>query len=206
MTLHCVEFEHEPLPTPHNIVEFLSAVDELIEQHRVNSATTFRGFVPSNYPVIYGCLKSIYDSRLVCGDRFCEWGSGVGVVASLAAMVGYESYGIEYDGNLCRVAEGIRAAFDVPVKLVHGSFIPEGVEDLIDDAFVSYDGELALHTGADRAYDEIGYAIRDFDLIFAYPWPNDIELTYKIFDRCAAQAALLLVYYDDAAIALYRKQ
>ncbi len=120
-------------------------------------------------------------------------------------MIGYESYGIEYDGNLCTVAERICEDFGLPVELVNGSFIPEGVEDLIEDAFASHDGELALHTEPDRAYEEIGYDINDFDLIFAYPWPNDVALTHEIFDRCAARGAMLLAYYDAGSIALYRK-
>jgi hypothetical protein len=205
MTLNCIEFDSESVATPSEIVEFLRAVDHLVESHRVNTPTKIRGFVPSDYLAIYPCLKVVYDSHLLCGDRFCEWGSGVGLVASLAAMVGYESYGIEYDGNLCTVAEGIFEDFDVPVNLVNGSFIPDGVEDLVQDAYATHDGELALHTDPDRAYDEIGYAINDFDLIFAYPWPNDVELTHGIFDRCAARGAMLLAYYDADSIALYRK-
>ena len=205
MTLNRIEFDYESVATPREIVEFLQAVDDLVEQHRVNTATSFRGFVPSDYVAIYRCLKVLYDSHLLCGDRFCEWGSGVSVVASLAAMIGYESCGIEYDGNLCTVAEGISEDFDVPVELVNGSFIPEGVEDLIDDAFATHDGELALHTDPDRAYEELGYTINDFDLIFAYPWPNDVQLTHEIFDRCAARGAMFLAYYDSDSIALYRK-
>jgi len=205
MTLNCVEFDYESVTTPSEIVEFLRAVDDLVEQHRVNAPITFRGFVPSDYLATYRCLKVVYDSHLLCGDRFCEWGSGVGVVASLAAMVGYESYGIEHDSKLCTVAEAVCEDFDVPVKLVNGSFIPDGVQDLIEDAFATHDGELALRTDSDCAYEEMGYAINDFDLIFAYPWPNDVELTRKIFDRCAARGAMFLAYYDGDSIALYRK-
>jgi hypothetical protein len=204
MTLNCIELDYESVATPSEIVDFLRAVDHLVQQYRVNTATTFHGFVPSDYLTIYRCLRLVYDSHLLCGDRFCEWGSGVSVVASLAAMVGYESYGIEYDRNLCTVAAGICADFDVPVTLVNGSFIPEGVEDLIENAFATYDGELALHTDPDHAYQEIGYDVNDFDLIFAYPWPNDLELTLEIFDRCAARGAMLLAYYCDDLIALYR--
>ena len=205
MTLHCIEFDYEAVVTPSEVVEFLRAVEHLVEQHRVNTPTKFRGFVPSDYLVVYPCLKAIYDSCLLCGNRFCEWGSGLGVVASLAAMVGYESYGIEYNGSLSSAAEEISAGFDVPVKLVNGSFIPDGVEDLIEEAYANQDGDLALHTDPDHAYDEIGYAISDFDLVFAYPWPNDAELTHEVFDRCAADGAVLLVYYGDESVAAYRK-
>ena len=205
MTLIRVDFDYPTVATSSDIVEFLRAIDPLVEQHRVNTSTTFQGFVPSDYRAIYSCLRMLYDSDLLCGDRFCEWGSGVGVVVSIAAMVGYESYGIEYDANLSMVAEAIREDFDLPVKLVNGSFIPEGVQDLIEEAFLTHDGELALYTQPDRAYVEVGCAIKDFDLIFAYPWPNDVELTHKIFDRCAGQGAILLVNYDDCSTTLYRK-
>ncbi len=124
MALNCIEFDYGSVAAPSKIVEFLRAVDGLVEQHRINTATKFRGFVPSDYVAIYRCLKVVYDSNLLCGKRFCEWGSGVSVVASLAAMIGYESYGIEYDGNLCTVAEGICEDFGLPVELINGSFIP----------------------------------------------------------------------------------
>ena len=205
MTLNRIDFDYATVTTPDDIVEFLRAIDPFVEQHRVNTSTKFRGFVPSDYRAIYSCLRAIYDSHLLCGDRFCEWGSGVGVVASLAAMVGYESYGIEYDATLCMVAEAIREDFDLPVQLVNGSFVPDGVQDLIEEAFVTHDGELSLHTHPDHAYVEIGCTVKDFDVIFAYPWPNDVELTHEIFDRCAAQGAMLLANYGDCSITLYRK-
>jgi hypothetical protein len=206
MTLNCIEFDYESEATPGEIVEFLRAIEDVVKQHRVNTATSFQGFVPCDYQAIYGCLKALFDSQLLTGERFCEWGSGVSAVASLAAMIGYRSYGIEYDGNLCAAAERIHEDFDISVELVHGSFIPEGVEDLIVDAFAACDGELAMHTDSDRAYEEIDCAINDFDIIFAYPWPNDVEVTLEIFDRCAAQGAMLLAYYDVDSIALYRKE
>jgi len=205
MTLNCVDFDYETVTIPDEIVEFLRSVDDLVEQHRVDTSTNYQGFVPSDYHATYRCLKAVFDSRLLTGERFCEWGSGVSVVASLAAMIGYESYGIEYDSNLCAVAEGICEDFDVPVKVVHGSFIPKGVEELIIDAYATNDGELALHTDSDHTYEEMDYGINDFDLIFAYPWPNDVELTHELFDRCAAPGAMLLAYYDAGTIALYRK-
>lgn len=205
MALKGIEFDYQSIATPSEIAEYLRAVDDRVEQHRINTAAKFRGFVPSDYAAIYRCLKAVFDSQLLSGDKFCEWGSGIGVVASLAAMIGYESYGIEYDADLSAVAAVICEEFNVPVELVHGSFIPEGVEDLIDNAFAAQDGELALHTAADLAYEDLGYDIGDFDLIFAYPWPNDVELTHEIFDRCAATGALMLLYYDVDSIDLYRK-
>jgi len=206
MTLTCVEFEYNKQSvTPSEIDAYLQAIDHWVEEHRVDTSKNFRGFVPSDYAAIYRCLKAVFDSHLLCGNRFCEWGSGVGIGASLAGMIGYDSYGIEYDGELCIVANDICEQFDVPVTLVQGSFVPDGVEDLIDEAFAHQDGELSLHIEADTAYDDLDYEIKDFDLIFAFPWPTDVELTQNIFDRLAAPGAMMLAYFDRETLTLYRK-
>ncbi|MDG2383342.1 MAG: hypothetical protein P8N76_16855 [Pirellulaceae bacterium] len=205
MPLNTIPFDYKSIAIPPEITQFLNSVDDLVESHRVNTAKRFRGFVPSDYPDLYQCLKAIHASDLTCGNRFCEWGSGISVVTSLAAMIGFESYGIEYDTTLCDVAAQIHQGLQVPVNIVNGSFIPEGVDDLIDKAFSEQEGELALHTEPDSAYDEIGYEIEDFDLIFAYPWPNDVALIHNLFERRAAQGALLLIYYETDLIDLHRK-
>src|SRR6185503_19339475 len=60
------------------------------------------GFVPSDYEAIYRALRALQGgrvggggARLVPGNHFCEWGSGLGAVTSLAAMAGFDSVGIE---------------------------------------------------------------------------------------------------------------
>ena len=205
MPLNYVDLDLESITTPDNISQFIRSVDGLVQQHRVKAAASYHGFVPSDYEVIYRCLRTVYDSPLLAGKRFCEWGSGISIVAALAAMIGYESHGIEYDPDLCRVAADLCADFAIPVELVHGSFIPAGVDDLVDEAYIQHDGELALHTDSDNAYEELGRAVDEFDLIFVYPWPNDVELTHQIFDRCAGHDALMLVYYSCESVGLYRK-
>ena len=206
MTLRSIDIDYKSVPIPDEIADFLQSVDSLVEEHRVDAVREYHGFVPSDYQTIYRCLKVIFDSHMLTGPKFCEWGSGISIVASLAAMIGYDSFGIEYDGRLNRVAEGIRKKFNVPVQLVQGSYVPDGVEDLIEDAVAENNGELALHPDADNAYEEIDESINDFDLIFIYPWPNDVELTHRIFDRGAAPGAMLLAYYGVDSIGLYRKR
>ena len=205
MAVSTIQLDFQSVEVPGEITDFLKAVDSLVEQHRINTATTFHGFVPCDYVAVYRCLRKVYESSLLCGERFCEWGSGVSIVASLAGMLGYESYGIEFNRNLCEVGQGICEEFDVPVELVQGSFIPEGVDDLLEEAYAQQNGSLSLYTDTDQAYSELGYEIRDFDLIFVYPWPNDMELTCNIFERCAAPGALLMTYDASDCISLFRK-
>ena len=45
----------------------------------------------------------------------------------------------------------------------------------------------------------------DFDLVFAYPWPGDDSLLAELFNRYAAQEALLLTYDQFNSIQLRRK-
>lgn len=190
---------------PSRITGFLDAVDRYVEQHRVNTSSNYAGFVPSDYQMVYQHLKYLYESSLLSGERFCEWGSGVGVVASLAAMIGYESFGIEYNEDLVVVAEKIREEFGIPVELIQGSFVPPGTEKLVDEAFASQEGELSLYVESDRTYSELGYDAVDFDLFFCFPWPTDIDLTLKMFEHHAAQGALMLLYYSTESMGLYRK-
>lgn len=206
MALTRLKFGYQPQPLPPAISDYLDFVSGFVERHRVDLAEGFRGFVPSDYQAVYQCLNAISNSHLLCGNRFCEWGSGLGVVASLAAMIGYESYGVEKDTTLSDVAEEIRQARGISVTLVNGSFIPSGSDDLIDDAFANNDGELSLNTDSDRAYDDLGSELAGFDLVFSFPWPGDTRLTERIFDRFAAQGAILMVYHESESMALHRKK
>ncbi|MEM9658388.1 MAG: hypothetical protein AAF961_08510, partial [Planctomycetota bacterium] len=146
MTLVHVEFEYESVSLPSEVIAFLQGIDHVVERHRVDAGTNYRGFVPSDYATVYQCLKTVHDSQLLRGERFGEWGSGVSVVAALAAMMGYESFAFEYNSELCVVAEEICEDFDLPVSVVNGSFIPDGMEELVDQAFAAQNGEMALHT------------------------------------------------------------
>ena len=87
--------------------------------------------VPCDLVALYHALRSIAEAGLACGDSFCEWGSGLGGVASLAAMLGFDAYGIEIDQDLCRAAQELAGDFSVPVEFVNGSFIPNEAEGLV---------------------------------------------------------------------------
>ncbi|MEL7087584.1 MAG: hypothetical protein AAGL98_03950, partial [Planctomycetota bacterium] len=64
-------------------------------------------FVPADFPRVYTGLAAVYETGLVPGDRFCEWGSGFGVVAGLATQVGFEACGIEIERDLVEQAEAL---------------------------------------------------------------------------------------------------
>ena len=195
--------DQETIPYP--IEKFLGDLSSEVEQHRTKVAAGYRGFVPSDYRKLYSVLRLIERNRLTCGMKFCEWGSGIGVATMIASMVGFEAHGIEIDAELVNVAERVIQEHELAVNIVCGSFVPEGVDDLIDSAFAENDGSISMVTEAVDAYSELGLEIDEFDIVFCFPWPTDEILTAEIFDRCASTGSLLLTYDEMHGFLLRRK-
>jgi hypothetical protein len=190
---------------PAEVAEFLEEAGRRVSVHSERLPGLISGFVPSDFVAVYQALCFIRDGHLACGNSFCEWGSGLGVVASLAAMLRFDAYGIEIDKELFDASQQLAADFDIPVILAHGSFVPHGADRMLDRAFTDQDGGLSLKTQADRTYDDLGLEVRDFDIIFTYPWPNDEPLIAQMFHKYAARGSLLLTYHDSKPMRLRRK-
>ena len=205
MPLTDIDLPITPIDLPDNVAEFLREADHRGKEFVSSAPVILRGFVPSDYVSVYFALRAVAESDVACGPSFCEWGSGLGVVASLAALIGFHAYGIEIDRDLFDASLELAEDFDIPVEFTNGSFIARGADDLVDRAYADFDGGLSLDPRADHAYDELGLEVRDFDLVFAFPWPNDEQLTAEMFERFAAREALLLTYSDSDSIRLRRK-
>ena len=206
MTLINIELKLSSDFLPSDIRAFHSEAERRVGEFVAARPKPVRGFVPSCFETVYRALQQISFRNLAPGDKFCEWGSGFGVAASLAAMLGFDACGIEIESDLCHASRDLAQRFDLPVEFVTGSFIPAGADKLIDRAYAEFDGELTLDTQSDDAYEQLGLDICDFDLIFAYPWPNDAKLTAAIFDKFAASGALLATYTGNESVRLQRKR
>lgn len=159
------------------------------------------GFVPCDFLAVYGVLAAIAQRHLSTGGLFCEWGSGFGVVAMLAAELEFDACGIEIECDLVDAAQELADANDLPVEFVCGSFIPVGGEDVADHV-----GEFAwLRTDAPCAYDELGLDPNDFDVIFAYPWPGEEQAVYDLFERYASAGALLVTFQGVESVRVMRR-
>ena len=205
MTLTTIDFTPPKRPFPERVEEFLAHIEPLVEKHRTKVPSGFRGFVASDYHAFYLAITHLADLRLACGNAFCEWGSGLGVSTCLASMAGFHANGIEIDDVLVQVAEEIVEAFELDVDYALGSFLPDGANDLIDEAFGENDGEISMITQPDIAYDQLGRDLDEFDVIFSFPWPTDEELTAKIFDRFASPGAILLTFDESEGYSIRRK-
>lgn len=160
------------------------------------------GFVPSEFDRVWIGLNTVKAHRLAPGRSFCEWGSGFGVVACLAAGLGYTASGIEIRPSLVDGAVSLAADHDLNVEFICGSYMPEGTEELADASTSEF---AWLEVGMESAYDELGLDIDDFDLVYAFPWPGEEEFVHVLFERYAADGALLLTYNGVEDLRFLRK-
>lgn len=176
---------------PRDVREFLKEADRRIGPLLLRGRVP--AFVPCDFEAVYRVLSSLAGTHLVRGPVFCEWGSGLGVVAGLAALLGFEAFGIEVEAMLVDQARRLAEDFGLGVEFAHGSFVPPGAE-----ARVLADGQYAwLTTEADEAYAELGLDPDDLDLVFAYPWPDEEGVVEDLFERYAGPGALLVTYHGE---------
>jgi hypothetical protein len=164
-------------------------------EHRIPS------FVPSDYQRTYHALRALTTGDLIPGDQFCEWGSGFGVVTCLAAILGFDARGIEIEVELADAAQELADDFGLSAEFVRGSFIP-----CPGRAEAAAAGSFAwLTTGESGAYQQLGLGPDEFDLIFAYPWPDEERVTDNLFEHYAAEGAVLLTYHGVEDLRFRRK-
>ena len=109
--------------------------------------------------------------------------------------------GIEIERDLVDASQRLAEDYGLPVEFVHGSFIPAGAEAYTEH----YPESFWLVTDADDAYDDLGLDPDDFDVVFAYAWPDDERLIATLFEEYAAEEALLLMYNQFNSVSLRRK-
>jgi hypothetical protein len=192
-----------PLPIrstaiPGDVRAFLSEARQRIDDFQKESRIL--AFVPSDFELVYAALAALADVTPVNGSLFCEWGSGFGVVACLAAMLDFDACGIEIEGELVAAARSLADDFGLPVEFVHGSFLPSGF-----DPHATGEEYAWLTTSNESPGEEMDLAPEDFDVIFAYPWPDEEYVTENVFQRFARTGALLVTYHGSDDFRLRRK-
>jgi predicted O-methyltransferase YrrM len=189
----------DPAPLPAAARSLLADAALQIERYLAARAPGACGFVPCDHELVYRSLRTLRreqpDAR-----RFCEWGSGFGVIAALAAMLGYEAHGIEVDRDLVAAAHALLRAHGSAARIWLGSFVPEG-------AGSGWQSDLDARTVLSQAdaYDDMELDIDDFDVVYAYPWPGEEEQYGELFEDRAAPGALLVTFSQLEGIRAYRK-
>ncbi len=189
----------EGAPLPPDVLAFLSEADRRIE--RFQREQHVPAFVPSDFVGAYAVLRAVSAGDVAAGNLFCEWGSGFGVVACLAAMLDFDVYGIEIERELVDAAQQLADDFDLPVEFICGSFIPEGSEGSVATGHPF----AWLTTEAGSTLEDMGLDPADFDVIFAYPWPDEESVIGELFEQHAGAHALLVTYHGGENLRLRRK-
>ena len=186
------------LPGP--TIRLIDDANEQIESFMLADHEVIENFVTCDFFLVAQTLRWIQANHLLAGNRFCELGSGFGVVAMLAADRGMESIGIEIEPVLVRQSIALADRLGVSVQFFCGSFVPRG-------AGVSrFATEMKrVETEEGDVYREIGLAMEDFDLLFAFPWPGEEPFFEAVFDACACDGAMLLTYQGREGMSLLRK-
>ena len=123
MTLFNVALQLPNTEIPPDVREFILDANLRVTEFMKHRPKPLVGFFPSCFEMVYRALTEIANGRLAPGNTFCEWGSGFGVTASMAAMLGFDSYGIEIDPELCDVSRDLAKQHGLSVRFICGSFI-----------------------------------------------------------------------------------
>lgn len=187
-------------PIPREVRAFLREAERRIEEFQ--RERLIAAFVPSNFTEAYQVLRALAAAETSPGRLFCEWGSGFGVVACLAAMLEYDACGIEIEGELVEAAQQLADDFSLPVHFHHGSFLPPGANAAIDPI----SGFAWLTMIESDPLVELGLAPDDFQVIFAYPWPDEEYVANDLFERFGADGAVLVTFHGGDEFRVQRKR
>lgn len=179
----------------------IDQANEAIERFMLADQEVIENFVTCDFHLTQSALAWILEKHLLTGERFCEFGSGFGVVAMLAAGLGLESIGIEIEQVLVDEAIGLAEQLGNDAKFFCGSFIPR---ETLDDLDIDRDIRNVT-IEEDEVYREVGLGMDDFDLFFAFPWPGEQMFFEQVFEKLAASGALLLTYRGRDGMQLQRK-
>lgn len=138
-------------------------------------------------------LRALRQNGVLRGGNFCDWGSGIGLMAGLAALNGFSAYGIELEPAFVTEAESLCRQFSLPVKFVSGSFVPAGLDECFGVAG-TYGATNWKATRQRDVYHELGKRCAEMDLIYAYPWPREVALYEHLFDATAKSGAVLWLF------------
>jgi hypothetical protein len=184
---------------PRDVRSFLQEADRRIR--RFQRRTRIPGFVPCDFDEAYAVLLALAAVDLSSGRLFCEWGSGFGVVACLAAMLDFDAWGIEIESELIDASRQLAADFGLPAEFIHGSFIPRGGRA----ATQADEGFVWLTPDGDDAYQEMGLNASDFAVIFTNPGPDEERLTEGLLERYGGEGAVLLTYHGGKDFRVRRR-
>lgn len=154
-------------------------------------------FVPADYDAVRKSLQSLRRP----GRRFLEWGSATGVITIMADLMGFDACGIEFDSSLVTVARELAARVGSKARFATGSFIPMGWEWKPSDG----DGRIGTIGDGPSGYLELGRALSDFDIVYAFPWGGEEPMMLDLFRCHGHEDARLLLHTTEYKARIYHR-
>jgi len=191
-------------PIPAKIDRFLQEADKRCDAFFAsNGHARIPRYIPGDAAILYAAMAKVIEFDLHLGRVYCEWGSGIGIGACLAAFLGLQAYGIEIEPELVDIAQTLAADFNLDVQFVCGSYFPDGLE-----AYAAQGGDVLmepLHSLANWAYAGMDATLDEVDIFHVYPWPHEQEMMLSLFDAVAVEGAVLIAYYGEGEMCVYRR-
>lgn len=146
----------------------------------------FRDFIAADYDRVYQALSMLSDQA----ETFLEWGSGLGIITSTAGLLGYQAYGIEIDPKLVRRSQELAEKYDTRAEFSFGSFVPDDYQWTGE-----FEDEFFRTILDDRdGYGDLDMELRDFDLVYGFPWPGERLFFLDIMKKFGRTGALFMTY------------
>ena len=203
MALQLIEIPEtiKRIPNSDQAASLIDDANDQIESFMLKDQEVIENFVNCDFHLVDQALTWIDQQHLRTGNRFCELGSGFGVVTMLAALRGMQAVGIEIEAVLVDQSIQLAAALELPAKFCCGSFIPRHLESISEAACEIQHVDVQVGD----VYEEAGWAMDEFDLFFAFPWPGENHFFESVFAAGAAEGAMLLTYGGREGMSLVRK-
>ena len=211
MALVPIELQLNGIEVPDDAAELIAEAERRLDHlFETNRNRRVPRFLPSDPALLYRTLVYLTENDIPPGRVFCEWGSGFGVGACLASMLGYTAYGIEIEEDLVALARELARDMNIEVTNLCTSYFPEGYGSYPAQGGAELmtpepDSRWGSAPVAVPAYAGMEHEIDEIDLFFVYPWPTDQELMHQLFDAVATDGAILITYYGHRDICAWRK-
>ena len=203
-----IDYEAESPEVPEAFASLIRDADDRWEKFWAQKLNKrYPRYVASEPAKVYAALKYVRDEGLALGERFIEWGSGFGVATNLAAQLGFEATGIELEDGLVAIAESLAKKHQTGAEFITTTYIPEGYisYDHLGGSDIVPDESFGHQIGPPR-YDGMDIGLDEIDVLYVYPWLGEQEMMLKLFESVASEDAILIAYYGDQEICIYRKQ
>ena len=175
-----VPMEAGDLPVPHYVDCYIREAEDIAEGY--GGEVGDGSFIPSDIRYAYQVLQWLMrEGRVAKGDAFLEWGSGQGLAAILAGIMGMKATGVEIDERLVKEARELAERYESPAMFIHGSYNPATAG-------------LPVVT-ADKQ-----------KVVYVYPWPNEEGFFLRLFSMTAPAGALLMMCLGPEDIRVYERR